>query len=110
MSASIDWLDTAISKYLTGRLAQFRVDLEKGTGQPIGVLQVNAALLLSDLCRFMGLDEEQHNHVLGKSGVQHVMRVLETRISVRMTTSPVPHGSAPEAGRVVAVPLSGVGS
>lgn len=87
MSANIDWLDAAISKYLTGRLAQFRADLEEGTGQSIGTLQADAALLLSDLCRFLGLDEQQHDHVLGESGVQHVMEVMETRVLVRTTLS-----------------------
>lgn len=81
MSANTDWLETAIAHYLTGKLARFRVDLEQGTDQPIDALQVNAALFISDLCRFLGLDEEQHDHVLGESGVHHVLAVLETRVS-----------------------------
>jgi len=80
MSGNTNWLDAAISKYLSGKLAQFCSELDEGTRQPIGALQTDAALLLSDLCRFLGLDEEQHNHVLGESGVQHVMQVLETHI------------------------------
>jgi hypothetical protein len=65
MSTNMAWLDTAISKYLTGKLAQFRSGLEEGTGQPISTLQVDAALLLSDLCRSFNLDEEQHDYVAG---------------------------------------------
>jgi hypothetical protein len=86
MSTNMAWLDAAISKYVTGKLAQFRSELEEGTGQSISTLQVDVALLLSDLCRFFNLDEDQHNHVLGESGTQHVMQVLETRIAAR--TSP----------------------
>jgi len=83
MSENIGWLHAAMSTYLTGRLAQFRAELEEGAGQPICALKTDAALLLSDLCRFLGLDEEQHNFVLGEGGVRHVMQVLEMRVSVR---------------------------
>jgi hypothetical protein len=46
--------------------------LESRTHQPVGAAQTDAALLLSDLCRHFGLDEEQHAHVLGEAGVRHV--------------------------------------
>ena len=103
MSANIDQLNGVLGKYMAGQLARFRADLEEGTGQPISDLQINAALLLSDLCRFLGLDEQQHNHVLGANGIQHVMQVLETRVLVRMALPPVLHRSAVETvGGVVA--------
>jgi hypothetical protein len=96
MSANIDWLDAAISKYLTGRLARFRAELEEGTEQSIGTLQINAALLLSDLCRFLGLDEQQHDYVLGEGGVQHVLEVLETRVLICTAPLPTLQGTTPE--------------
>jgi hypothetical protein len=58
MSTNMDWLDAAVGKYLTGRLAQFRSELEEGTGRSVSALQVDVALLFSDLCRFF--------HLLGK--------------------------------------------
>ena len=106
MSGNTNWLDAAISKYLSGKLAQFRSELEEGTRQPIGALQTDAALLLSDLCRFLGLDEEQHNHVLGESGVQHVMQVLETRIALRTGLSLAQQTVASEVLEVVVASLS----
>ena len=72
MSADTQWLDAAMSKYVTGQLARFRTEVENHTHQSIGSIQTDAARLLSDLCRHFGLDEEQHAHVLGESGVRHV--------------------------------------
>jgi hypothetical protein len=72
MSADTQWLDAAMSKYVTGQLARFRAEVENRTHQSIGSIQTDAARLLSDLCRHFGLDEEQHAHVLGESGVRHV--------------------------------------
>jgi hypothetical protein len=99
MSTNTDWLDKAVSKYLTGRLAQFRASLEEESGQPINAIETDAALLLSDLCRFLGLDEEQHNYVLGGSGVRHVNHVLETQVAVRKALSYTPHKSTLEVMR-----------
>jgi hypothetical protein len=72
MSADTQWLDAAMSKYVTGQLARFRAEVENRTHQPVGAIQTDAARLLSDLCRHFGLDEEQHAHVLGESGVRYV--------------------------------------
>ncbi len=91
MSTNMDQLNGVIGKYMTGQLARFRAELEEGTGQSIGDFQTNTALLLSDLCRFLGLDEQQHDHVLGASGVQHVLQVLETRVPVRVALPPTPY-------------------
>jgi hypothetical protein len=110
MSANTDWLDSAISKYVTGKLAQFRSDLEAGTDQPIDTLRVNAALVLSDLCRLFNLDEEQHDHMLGERGVQHVLQVLETRIAVRARHPGSQQITAPEMTEAIAVSLSEEGS
>jgi hypothetical protein len=61
-----------MSKYVAGQLARFRAELEGRTHQPVGAVQTDVARLLSDLCRHFGLDEEQHAHVLGESGVRYV--------------------------------------
>jgi cobyrinic acid a,c-diamide synthase len=53
-----------MNKYLAGRLARFRARLEHEAEQPIGELEVNAALLLLDLCRHLGLVEAQSVRVL----------------------------------------------
>lgn len=72
MSADTQWLDVIMSKYVAGQLARFRAELEGRTHQPVGAVQTDVARLLSDLCRHFGLDEEQHAHVLGESGVRYV--------------------------------------
>ena len=82
MSENLEWLDKAFSKYMTGKLVQFRASLEQEAEHSIGDLEINAALLLSDLCHFLGLDEQQHDRVLGEAGVTHVMQVLDTRVSL----------------------------
>ena len=80
MSANPQWLDPVLSRYVTGQLARFRVQLEMQTRQPVESVRTDAARLLSDLCRHFGLDEEQHTYVLGKSGVRHVEeRYLQRR-------------------------------
>lgn len=92
-----DLLEVAINRYLTGRLAHFRAILEQEAEQPIQDLEVSAALLLSDLCRFIGLDPAQHDHVLGHSGVQHVLQVLDTPVSLLNHPSQVPDGAIHQA-------------
>jgi hypothetical protein len=79
MSADSQVLDVVLSKYVAGRLARFRAELESRTHQPVGAAQTDAALLLSDLCRHFGLDEEQHALVLGEAGVRHVENHYERR-------------------------------
>ena len=80
MLQNTDWFGPAVSKYLTGRLARFRVKLEREADRPIDGLHLDAALLLSDLCRFLGLDEAQHRHVLGQDAVHHVEEKMKLRI------------------------------
>lgn len=103
MATNIDWIDVAISKYLAGRLARFRARLEREAEGPIGDLEVNAALLLSDLCRFLGLDEQQYTYVLGEHGVKYVLEVMEAHCSVRVNSPPTQHRSVPDAVEVVAI-------
>jgi hypothetical protein len=81
MSADAQVLDAVLSKYVAGRLAHFRAELESRTHEPVGAAQTDAALLLSDLCRHFGLDEEQHALVLGEAGVRHVENRYKRRHS-----------------------------
>lgn len=75
-----DTLEKALTKYMSGQLARFRADLESQGGHPISEVELNGALLLSDLCCFLGLDEQQYHHVMGQDGTQHVTRILDLRI------------------------------
>jgi len=81
MSTKVEWLHAAFNEYLAKSLARFRASLEEGTGQPIHELSINPALLLSDLCCFLALDVQQHDLVLGESGVWYVAEVWDTRVS-----------------------------
>lgn len=84
MTESIDWVDVAMSKYLTGRLADFRTNLEQGAGHQINDFECNAALIFSDLCRLFSLDEQQTQYVLGDAGAQYVTELLESRMTLRL--------------------------
>ena len=70
---------------LCDKLWQFRLALEGQARQPAASIEAPVTLLLSDLCVFAGLTEEQHARVLGQEGVDHVNGVLETK--VRIATS-----------------------
>ena len=65
-------IDDLFARYMTTRLTQFRAELEQQARQPLPSVHTDAARLLSDLCRFCGLDEQQHDHVLGETGARHV--------------------------------------
>ena len=84
MKTETDWGDAAISKRLEERLKQFRARLERESDQSIGDLEVNAALLLLDLCRHLGLEEDQSVRVLGIGGVEYVLEVMEAHLSTRV--------------------------
>jgi hypothetical protein len=68
-------IDDLFARYMTTRLTQFRAELEQQARQPLPSVHTDAARLLSDLCRFCGLDEQQHDRVLGENGVRHVHTV-----------------------------------
>ena len=70
---------------LCNRLWQFRLALEGQAGESAAYIEAPVTLLLSDLCVFAGLSEEQHARVLGRDGVDHVNGVLASR--VRIATS-----------------------
>jgi hypothetical protein len=89
MPSNIDEVEAAIACYLTGQLEQFRLKLEAEMNQPIGILETNAALLLSDLCSFLGLAEEQHALVLGSAGLEHITRCLDAKVTVVLSSLPL---------------------
>ena len=60
---------------LTAALKHFRQEVEKGTGAPIQTLEMNAALLLDDIAKFIGLSEDRRREVLGKSAAAFVSSV-----------------------------------
>jgi len=60
---------------LTAALKHFRQEVEKGTGAPIQTLEMNCALLLDDIAKFIGLSEERRREVLGKSAAAFVSSV-----------------------------------
>jgi len=70
---------------LTHLLTRFRRQVERDAGQPIETLDLNAALLLSDLCRFMGLPDEGCDRVLGARAVAFVGQVETQQISPRLS-------------------------
>lgn len=65
-------------------LADFRKYIEKDADAPIQTIDVNAALFLHDLCKFLNLGEPQRQRVLGKSAKVFVESELDTRVSVPM--------------------------
>lgn len=84
--ATLQQVSTAeLAETLCNRLWQFRLGLEGQAGQPVTTLDAPVALILSDLCRFLHLSEEQHRRVLGDEGVTYVNEFLNTR--VRKATS-----------------------
>ena len=50
--------------------------MEHERGGPIDELNVNTAEVISDLCKFLGLSEQNRRKVLGMKGAQH-MAALE---------------------------------
>jgi hypothetical protein len=74
-----------LAETLCNKLWHFRLAIEGQAGQSVTEMDVPIPLLLSDLCVFVGLSEEQHSRVLGEEGVAYVNDVLETR--VRKATS-----------------------
>lgn len=65
---------------LTAALKHFRQEVEKGTGAPIQTLEMNAALLLDDIAKFIGLSEDRRREVLGKSAAAFVSSVEDEPI------------------------------
>lgn len=62
---------------LTDLLTHFRQTLERENGKPINELsEVNAAMLLSDLCVFLGLSDQNRRKILGARAAMHIDQTL----------------------------------
>jgi hypothetical protein len=59
----------------TAALKHFRQQVESGTGAPSQNIEINAALLRDDVCKFIGLSDERRREVLGKSAAAFVSSV-----------------------------------
>ncbi len=70
---------------ITDLLAGFRAKLEGEAEAPIEALDLNAALLLSDLCNHLGLSTENRHRVLGDRAAVFVQRVQDERPALRLS-------------------------
>jgi len=61
-------------------LADFRRYIEREAGTPMERLEINGALLLNDLCSFLGMDESLRRKVLGRSAAAFVEATLDRRV------------------------------
>ncbi len=67
---------------MTDLLTHFRQTLEHENNQPIHQLEnVNAAMLLSDLCVFLGLSDQNRRKILGATAATHLDEVLALQAS-----------------------------
>ncbi len=83
-----DVSSTGVEEMLCNKLWQFRLGLEAQADQPVAALEVPVALLLSDLCVFAGLSEEQHARVLGEEGLAYVNEILAMRWTLKASGPP----------------------
>ncbi len=66
---------------LTDLLTHFRQTLERENGKPINELaEVNAAELISDLCVFLGLSDQNRRKILGAHGATYIDRTLAAQV------------------------------
>jgi hypothetical protein len=75
------WIKGIEYKSMTVLLADFRKTLERESGESINQLETNAALILSDLCTFLGLSDENRRKVLGVKGAYFVDTTMDTPIN-----------------------------
>jgi len=81
----------ALGRYIKGveyasmssLLQDFRRQLEHECGGPVHELSdVNAAELLSDLCAFLGLSDQNRRKVLGARAAMYIDQTLAARVEV----------------------------
>jgi hypothetical protein len=66
---------------LTDLLTHFRQTLERENGKPINELsEVNAAMLLSDLCVFLGLSDQNRRKILGARAATYIDQTLAAQV------------------------------
>ena len=69
-------------KSLTVLLSDFRKTLERESGGSISRLDTNTAEILSDLCIFLGLSDENRRKVLGHDGARFLDSTLDAPINL----------------------------
>ena len=73
--------DDGLSVIVTSMLADFRQWLEEQLDEPLAFVDLNGALLLSNLCEYLGLDDSQRAQVLGPDALQSVHRIEADHLS-----------------------------
>ena len=66
---------------MTLLLRDFIRELEHQHGRPVSTSTVNAAEVISDFCRYLGLSDENRRKVFGVDGAQHVALVENATIN-----------------------------
>ena len=66
---------------MTLLLRDFIRELEHQHGGPISTINVNAAEVVSDFCKYLGLSDENRRKVLGVDGAQHVAMVEDATVN-----------------------------
>lgn len=67
---------------MTDLLTHFRQMLERENDRPINELsEVNAAELISDLCVFLGLSDQNRRKVLGARAATHIDQTLSAHVA-----------------------------
>ena len=72
---TIEFASPLASHKLVATLSTFREQLERDSGEPLQHLELNVALLLDDLCRFLQMNDQQRQQVLGQSA-KHPSAIL----------------------------------
>ncbi len=66
---------------MTDLLTHFRQTLERENGKPINELtEVNAADMISDLCVFLGLSNQNRRKILGARGATYIDQTLAAQV------------------------------
>jgi len=70
---------------LTSLLQDFRRQLERDSGGPVHELnEINAAELLSDLCVFLCMSDQNRRKVLGARAATHLDQTLTERVGATL--------------------------
>jgi hypothetical protein len=66
---------------MTDLLTHFRQTLERENGTPINELsEVNAAEMISDLCVFLGLSDQNRRKILGARAATYIDQALTAQV------------------------------
>jgi hypothetical protein len=82
-----------LASSLTQELKRFREQLEAEAGEPAYSIETNAALLLSDLCKFFKLGASQCDRILGPQAATYVAANLETEVTIAVERLRLTSGS-----------------